>query len=133
MFAVWGIPIKRRARHARNGRVYVDSRTRKEMADVADAYARHSHGKLKGPVLVKIDVFPKLPKSKPKHIEGEYSTNKPDVDNVAKLVLDALSKAGAWDDDSQVTTLIVRKHPRKRTNRDSYTLVSVSEDRSMTW
>ncbi|MFA5235220.1 MAG: RusA family crossover junction endodeoxyribonuclease, partial [Sulfurimonas sp.] len=33
---------------------------------------------------------------------------KPDVDNVVKLALDALTMAGAWIDDKQVTTVVAR-------------------------
>jgi Holliday junction resolvase RusA-like endonuclease len=37
-------------------------------------------------------------------------TSKPDADNVAKSVLDGMNQAGNfWRDDSQVSTLIVRK------------------------
>lgn len=38
-----------------------------------------------------------------------WHTNKPDVDNVAKAILDAISDAGAWGDDKQVTYLKVTK------------------------
>lgn len=34
---------------------------------------------------------------------------KPDVDNYAKAVLDAMTKAGVWDDDTQVAFLAVKK------------------------
>ena len=34
---------------------------------------------------------------------------KPDIDNVAKLVLDALVKAGVMDDDTQVVELVARR------------------------
>jgi Holliday junction resolvase RusA-like endonuclease len=34
---------------------------------------------------------------------------KPDVDNYAKSVMDALTKAGAWGDDCQVIELLVTK------------------------
>ena len=34
---------------------------------------------------------------------------KPDADNVAKLVLDALTKAGVWRDDTRVSDLVVRR------------------------
>ena len=39
-----------------------------------------------------------------------YHTGKPDADNLAKAVLDALTKMGIfWRDDSQVARLLVRK------------------------
>jgi Holliday junction resolvase RusA-like endonuclease len=34
---------------------------------------------------------------------------KPDADNVAKLVMDALTKAGVWTDDTRVADLVVRR------------------------
>lgn len=34
---------------------------------------------------------------------------RPDVDNLAKMMLDAASAAGLWRDDSQITTLMIRK------------------------
>lgn len=43
---------------------------------------------------------------KPKQLQA---IGKPDVDNLAKAVMDALSAANWWVDDSQVTTLVVTK------------------------
>ena len=37
-------------------------------------------------------------------------TTKPDVDNLAKLILDAMTKAGYWHDDNQVCDLRVTKY-----------------------
>jgi len=37
-------------------------------------------------------------------------TQKPDVDNLAKAVLDALTDIRFWRDDSQVTKLTIQKH-----------------------
>lgn len=37
-------------------------------------------------------------------------TAKPDADNLAKAVLDAMTRAGAWEDDSQVSSLRVMKY-----------------------
>ena len=37
-------------------------------------------------------------------------TKKPDVDNLAKAVLDALTDMKFWKDDSQVTKLTIQKH-----------------------
>lgn len=40
-----------------------------------------------------------------------WHTGKPDADNLAKAVLDALTQLGKfWRDDSQVARLVVRKH-----------------------
>jgi Holliday junction resolvase RusA-like endonuclease len=38
-----------------------------------------------------------------------WFTGKPDADNLAKAVLDALTQIGAWKDDSLVTVLIANK------------------------
>lgn len=48
---------------------------------------------------------------------------RPDVDNLAKAVLDALTDAGAWADDSQVVTLAVRK----KWSQIPHTLITISE------
>ena len=37
------------------------------------------------------------------------STSKPDADNIAKLVMDAATKAGVWRDDTAVADLRVRR------------------------
>ena len=37
-------------------------------------------------------------------------TTKPDVDNLAKLILDAMTKAGYWYDDNQVCDLRITKY-----------------------
>lgn len=68
------------------------------------------------PVCVTIDVMRAIPKSYPLYRDNEPDVLKPDVDNVAKAVLDALCGV-AFADDAQVVTLIVRKH--KRWRRDS--------------
>lgn len=39
----------------------------------------------------------------------EYHTQTPDVDNLAKAMLDAITDSGAWDDDKQVVSLLVSK------------------------
>lgn len=66
-----------------------------------------------GPVEVRITVRRALPKSTPKRVESEPDTKKPDADNIAKNVLDALNGV-AWKDDSQIVSLAVVKLPRTR-------------------
>jgi Holliday junction resolvase RusA-like endonuclease len=41
--------------------------------------------------------------------DGAAHVSKPDADNLAKLVLDVLSRLGWWGDDAQVSTLIAHK------------------------
>jgi Holliday junction resolvase RusA-like endonuclease len=49
---------------------------------------------------------------RPKRLIGkpaEWHTGRPDVDNLAKAVLDAIADTGWWRDDGQVAELSVRK------------------------
>lgn len=68
-----------------------------------------------GPITVELSFFFRRPKG---HLTSKgllkpaaprYHTGKPDADNAAKAVLDALTQLGAWGDDSQVAELRVRK------------------------
>ena len=59
-----------------------------------------------GPLQVQIVVRLQKPKSKPKKFC--YPTGKPDADNYAKLILDALNGV-VWRDDAQVVRLFVEK------------------------
>lgn len=69
----------------------------------------------KTPLAVEIDAFYQIPKStsKKKHIEMMNDkvkpTKKPDLDNVAKIVCDALNGI-AYHDDSAIVDLRVRKY-----------------------
>ena len=65
-------------------------------------------------VMVKITAYFKIPKNtSKKHAESMLSgdispTKKPDIDNIVKIVLDALNKI-AFKDDNQITKLEVEK------------------------
>lgn len=67
------------------------------------------------PLGVKIDLFKSVPRSFSKKaskqaLQGVFRwVSKPDCDNVAKSILDALNGV-AFDDDSQIVELVVRKH-----------------------
>ena len=69
----------------------------------------------KKPLTVSIAAYNKIPKSESKKTKSEMAINKirpskkPDVDNIAKVVMDALNGV-AWKDDAQVVGLIVRKY-----------------------
>lgn len=114
-----------RPRVTRHG-TYIPKATREYRKLIAAAYTAKAKGrKATGPVTVYIDVFRELPKSRPKKVTGEPDTFKPDVDNIAKNVLDALNGI-AWEDDSQVVCMRIKKHPRTR--RSEFIEVSVMED-----
>lgn len=72
-----------------------------------------------GPVDVSILVYRKMPKSRPKSMESEPDTFKPDIDNIAKIFLDAMVQAELIGDDRQVTELAVRKFDRTRRDEDT--------------
>ena len=86
------------------GRTYTPDATAEAMERVRSAYVVRAQGTMapKGaPVMVKIDTYRPLPKSRPKRVTHEPDVYKPDADNVAKLVLDALNGT-AWADDGEL-------------------------------
>lgn len=58
---------------------------------------------LEGPLTVALVFTVARPKT------TKLSAPKPDVDNYAKAILDAMTKAGVWHDDSQVEFLAIKK------------------------
>ena len=64
------------------------------------------------PVIVYVEFEFARPKSHPRkrrEAEGRLKRDGPDIDKLARLVLDALTVARVYDDDRQVTDLIARK------------------------
>lgn len=105
---------------ARNGfpHAYTPDATVQAENDVRSAFCKAQPGPYptfdRGiPLAVTITCRRALPKSRPKSVESEPDVFKPDGDNVAKLVLDALN-GFAWQDDSQVVEMRVTKEPRRR-------------------
>lgn len=85
------------------------------------------------PVCVMITACFGIPKSASKKartamLSGQtYPTKKPDVDNVVKIVLDALN-GFAWHDDAQVVLLQVAK---EYTEHEPFVRVQVSEHKDL--
>lgn len=106
---------KRPRINTRTHRAYPDKEREAYKAMVRNAFHDISvrHSDYKGEVTLNITCLRSLPESRPKRIESEPDTFKPDVDNIAKLVMDALNDF-AWNDDSQVTHLVVIKERRSR-------------------
>ncbi|CUU47313.1 RusA family crossover junction endodeoxyribonuclease [Clostridium beijerinckii] len=77
-------------------------------------YQQQDRRYLEGSIKATIIAYYKIPKSySKKRLEAiragiERPQKKPDIDNVAKVILDSLNKI-AYKDDSQVTELIVKK------------------------
>lgn len=116
-FDVFGkVRGKGRPRFTRGGRPYTPKTTRDYEVDIREAFENASgrpQEPFSGPIAVCIMTYRQLPKSTPKSVIREPDTHKPDADNVAKVVLDALNGL-AWLDDSQVTRLTVVKLDRMR-------------------
>lgn len=117
-FVVEGEPQgKARPRFSRrSGTVYTPAKTAKYEKEIRDSFLA-AGGKLipEGSyVLVTIDAYFEIPKSytKRKRLACERNINrpdkKPDIDNVLKVVLDALNKV-AYADDKQVIGIVCRK------------------------
>ena len=118
-----------RPRFARSGHAYKDAASRAYEGKIAQCWVEQSGACFDGPVRVSISVWRHLPRSKPKGVTSEPDMLKPDADNIAKAVLDALNGV-AWQDDSQVVALSVRKYPRLRvpTETDLMYVVVESEE-----
>ena len=48
--------------------------------------------------------------AKSKMLRGTWKTSRPDVDNIAKLLIDCMTKSGFWKDDSQIVRLTLEKN-----------------------
>ena len=84
---------------------------------------------LESPLSVVINCFFKVPKSTTKKrraamLDGSIkATIKPDVDNIAKIITDALNEH-AYLDDSQIVHLVVAKH---YTDEEEFVSVQIEE------
>ena len=117
-FIVEGDPQgKARPRFSRkSGTVYTPSKSAKYEKEIRDSFLA-AGGKMipdGSYVTVAVDAYFKIPKSyaKGKLLSCKYNINrpdkKPDIDNVLKVVLDALNKV-AYEDDKQVIEVRCRK------------------------
>ena len=127
-FDVWGkVMGKGRPRFTRGGHAYTPKVTRDYEMAIREAFENAPGRPLKpfsGPIAVCIMTCRQLPKSTPKSVSSEPDTHKPDIDNVAKIVLDALNGV-AWEDDAQVVSLTASKP--KRTRSPERLSVSITE------
>lgn len=115
-----------RPRFTRQGRAFKDKATRDYENAIRAAFLDQCEGFYsEWPLDVTIIVYRALPKSRPKRIEYEADTFKPDLDNIAKAVLDALNGI-AWRDDSQIVSINASKEPRIR-RQGEYIIVGIEE------
>lgn len=94
---------------------YTPDKTRDYESIVGLNYQNAARGyKFTSPVRVTIFARFGVPKSKSKKVATDMlkghilPTKKPDIDNIAKIILDGLNHI-AWDDDKQIVELIVGK------------------------
>lgn len=113
-FVVYGAPKgKGRPRMTKSGHVYTPQQTIDYEEKVRIAWKKSAKGrKMTGALSVEILVFFETPKSwsmkKKTEMMGKFAEKKPDIDNIAKIILDALNKL-AYHDDSQVVAISCQK------------------------
>lgn len=102
-----------------HARIYTPSQTERAELDFIALAAPHApaSGPLEGPLCVALTFWLPVPRSRSRKwqaaaLEGvERPAGRPDLDNLAKLVLDALNRSGAfWRDDAQVVSLRAAKY-----------------------
>ena len=98
--------------------VYTPKKTKDYEREIATAYRTQCRGIFSGAVAIEIHAYYEIPKSASRKrvldmvSDRERPTKKPDGDNIAKAVCDALNGV-AYKDDSQVVELTVRKYYSK--------------------
>lgn len=116
-FFVPGTPRgKGRPKFTRSGHAYTDDKTRNYERFVAACFRKKNREwrtDSGSPVSMFVTAFYKIPKSwtkakKQAAMDGDITPGKPDVDNIAKIVMDSLNKL-AYLDDKQVNRLSIRK------------------------
>ena len=99
-------------------RVYTPQKTKDYEREIATAYKTQCNGMFSGAVEMEIHAYYTIPKSASRKrvldmvSDKERPTKKPDGDNIAKAVCDALNGV-AYKDDAQVVDLTVRKYYSK--------------------
>lgn len=114
-FHIPGTPVpKGRPRSTRTGRHYTPTKTREAEANVVAAWTSQTGGTWTphdGPVELTIYAFFAVPKSwsKKRRNAAAFHTSRPDLDNLVKLIKDALN-GHAYVDDSAVVKMTASKN-----------------------
>lgn len=104
---------QKRPRFSKFG-TYKDKKDREYENAIRDAYINSGGGNFgRSAIVMRIDVYREIPKSRPRYVRYEMDTFKPDATNIAKSVEDALNGI-AYDDDKQIVSITVNKHQRRR-------------------
>lgn len=117
----------------RSGRAYTPDDTRRYENEIQAAWMLAKGEKMEGPIEIDIFAYQKLPKRATKADREAAEKNilrplrTPDVDNIAKVVMDALN-GYAYDDDAQVVRLFVSK--RYTPESESRLMITVMEEQA---
>lgn len=111
-----------------NGHTYTPDKTRNYEELVRALYkSKCKEEPTSEPVIVNINVYTtpakSLTKKKKTELMKKLPMKKPDLDNVAKIILDALNGV-AWNDDTQVVSLSVRRI----WNKEDYVCVTIVKE-----
>ena len=132
-FFVSGIPAPQpRPRMTRHGHAYNPPTADAWKATIAMVIERDHKGKTFGKEAVSVVLYLHIPRPKSHfNAKGQLKPNapmvhtqKPDVDNYAKAILDQLVKSGVMHDDSQITGLVVVKKWNGDGNHGAYIAIS---------
>lgn len=131
-FTVPGIPVgKGRPRFTKDGHAHTPQKTRDYEDKVVQCWQCQSGKEFAGgiPLRVTVTAFFTVPKSTSKKkaaaMDGTPHTKRPDADNVAKVILDALN-GHAYNDDSAIAALTVWKY---QTTGASRVEVAIEEEK----
>lgn len=117
---------------ARKGRVrvYTPGTAEAWKSQIAEA-AKTWHGlKIEGPIMLTVDFLMPRPRSHFRRngdvrpTAPQWHTSRPDLDNLLKAVLDALTTVGVWRDDNEVVEIVSRK--RYATETEPGAIISIS-------
>lgn len=112
---------KRAFRNPHSGKIQLvesSAKVKTWRGDIRDALLNPDRPPIDGPVAVLLEFVMARPKShyrtgRNAHLLRDSApvlpAGKPDVDKLARAVLDAISSAGVWNDDCQVTSLHATK------------------------
>jgi len=102
------------------GHAYTPKKTVDYEKTVRTLYLKAGGNLIYGEVDISISAYFRIPKSVTKaerskmELDLSRPTIKPDVDNIGKVIMDALGNAVAYNDDKQVVDLTVRKFYSER-------------------
>jgi Holliday junction resolvase RusA-like endonuclease len=120
---------KGRPKFTRMGHAYTPKKTADYEKAIREHYQTEGGALFDGAIEVRLEFLMPVPKSFPKKIHKQIEegtlkhTKKPDADNLAKAILDALNEV-AFTDDSHITKLtLIKKY-----SFNSGTIMTIKED-----